>query len=174
MVSPLYKMYSQLVVPGKLSGICDALGSSKHVINNNDRCFIYLCIPLSPFSALKKYLNSFSCISDRLWINPHNDKIYNIWDLSKVTCWVINKVFPGSNPKAHQVRSCVSSIAFLRSFDLTTVQSQGQILNNQNKSSGVNLHWSPFQISNFALIASLGRWVTSFLFTHSVSTSMCI
>lgn len=78
---------------------------------------------LCPLSALKKHMNSFSCICDRLWINPHNNKICNTWDLSKVICQVIKEAVPGSNLIAHQVRSWASSIAFLRSFDLTKVQS---------------------------------------------------
>lgn len=76
-----------------------------------------------PLSVLfKRYLNSFTCNSDRLWIKPHNNKAYNPWDLMKAICQVIKEAVPGSN----QVRSCASSIAFLRSFDLTKVSSQGQ------------------------------------------------
>lgn len=38
-VSLSYKMPYQLMVTGELSGISDALSSSKPIINDKDRCF---------------------------------------------------------------------------------------------------------------------------------------
>lgn len=43
-----------------------------------------------------------------------------------VICRVIKEAFPGSNSNVHQFRKCASFRGFLKSFDLISVQSQGQ------------------------------------------------
>lgn len=69
--------------------------------------------------------------------------------MSKVICQEIKEAVPGSNPNAHQMRRCASSIAFLISFDLTQVQSQGQWT---SASSFVNRYF-PFNIPNVPCMA---------------------
>ena len=81
---------------------------------------------LCPVAALRRYLSLSPGDHERLWVFPGSLRICNAWDLSKVICGVIKEAVPGSSPRANQVRSCASSLVFLRSFDLSVVLESGQ------------------------------------------------
>ena len=82
---------------------------------------------LCPVIALKDYIHAVPAdASDRLWVWPTSNMQCTPNNIAKVICAVIKEADPTSAPKAHDVRSCASSVAFARSLDALEVAAAGQ------------------------------------------------
>ena len=61
-----------------------------------------------------------------LWVHPHSSRRLRSSALATMLRDVIREGDPGATPRAHQVRSYSSSVAFVRTFDLAGVRVVGR------------------------------------------------
>ena len=81
---------------------------------------------LCPVAALRAYLRVVGGPSDALWVFPSSGTPLRADAVSRVLTKVIVEADPGASPRAHQIRSYSSSLAFFRTFDLEGVAAAGQ------------------------------------------------
>ena len=82
--------------------------------------------PLCPVAALRAYVRVSPGDALRLWVNPVSARVLRAKGLASVLTKVIVEADPGARPRAHQIRSYSSSLAFFRTFDLDSVAAAGQ------------------------------------------------